>query len=234
MSAYNMEDVKAALLECVLERYNDIPAEDEIDYTFSEKFERWGKKIIKRTPDKKKQNPIKFNSRSLKVFILVAALIAALTATAMAVPAIREALMDFFLVDRGDHYSVTVNPEQAKDAPDMVEEYRVPQYVPAGYNLIIDDKNVAAVVMIWRKSEQERICFTQRTIDNESDKDTINSEDVMRKPIVMQGYKVEIIQDEYEYTTIWTDNMYLYYMTISNSVPLSEFEKILGSIKPVS
>ncbi len=237
MSAYDLEDIKAALLECVLDRYSDVPAEDEIDYTFSDKFEKWGQKMIKRTPDKKVQGSAKFSSRSIKIAILIAALIAALAMTALAVPAIREAIVDFFLNDRGDSFGITFDPEQAKDAPDMVEEYRVPQYVPDGFELITDDKSIASVFLLWRNENSDLINYCQTPLPEDATKDNwigLNAENVERKDIVICGYQVVILQAQDRYTAIWTDNEYFYLMLLSNSVPFSEFERMLGSIKPVS
>lgn len=233
MSKFNTADVKTAILDCVLDRYNNIPAENEIEYTFSQKFEKWAQKLIKKTPDQTIKTNTRFSGRTLKIAIIVAALIAMLAVTAMAVPAIREAILDFFLNDRGESYGITFDPEQAASAPPEIMEYRIPQYVPDGYTVILDDKSVAAVVIVWMNDKDELISFNQRIINKEADQDSwigISSEGVERSSIILDGYKVEIIQDEMVYTAIWTDNEYLYFIELPNSLDFTMLQQIINSI----
>lgn len=233
MSTFNTADVKNAILDCVLDRYNNIPAENEIEYTFSQKFEKWGQKLIKKTQDKQLKTNARFSGRTLKLAIIVAALIAALTVTAMAVPAIREAILDFFLSDRGESYGITFDPEQAASAPHEILEYHIPQYAPDGYTICAEDKTPAIVTVIWVDDIGNVIVYNQNFIPENSTNDNwigINSEDVIRSSAIISGYKVEIITEQDVYTAVWTDNMYLYMITLPNSLDLTVFEQMLNSI----
>lgn len=233
MSAFNTADVKKAILDCVLDRYNSIPAENEIEYTFSQKFEKWAQKLIKKTQDKQFETNPRFSGRTLKLAIIVAALIAMLAVTAMAVPAIREAILDFFLNDRGESYGITFDPEQAASAPNNIQEYRIPQYIPQDFDLIVNDQCVAGVTVAWMNNKDELIYYTQAAIPEDATKDNwigISSEGVERSSAILDGYKVEIIQDEMVYTAIWTDNEYLYCIELPNSIDLTTLHQIIKSI----
>ena len=236
MSTFNTADVKNAILDCVLDRYNNIPAENEIEYTFSQKFEKWAQKLIKKTPDQTIKTNTRFSGRTLKIAIIVAAIIAMLSATAMAVPAIREAILDFFLSDRGESYGITFDPEQAANAPKSVEEYRIPQYIPEDFFSVLDEKNVAGIDMAWMNDADEILTYHQTILRQDATKDDwigFNAEGVERSSVIICGYQVEILQDIDIYTAIWTDNEYSYFMEISNSISLETLWQIINSITAI-
>ena len=225
-----LSPLQQALLDSVLAEYAHIPQEKEIHYTFSERFETWAKKLIAETD---KAAPKRRLSKTVKILIIVAAILALLAACAVAIPALREGLVDFFLTEKVDHYGITFDPEKAAYAPDSVEEYRVPQWMAEGFTLEIEDKSPAMVFMVWENKAGEIITYNQVAFRQDVTKDDwigFSSEGVERSSAIICGYKVEILQDVDMYTVIWTDNQYLYYMEITNSVDLTVFEKILGSM----
>lgn len=224
-----LSPLQQALLDSVLADYAHVPEETQIEYTFSQKFEKWAKKLIAET-DRLTKHRL---SKTVKLIIIVAAIIALLAACAVAIPAIREGLVDFFLAEKIDHYGITFDPQQAANAPDEIEEYIVPSYIPEGFDLFLDDKSVAAVVVVWTNDQEELISYNQRIINKETDDDNwigISSEGVARRSVVVNGYKVEIVEDAGVSTMIWTDNRYFYFLEIPNSLPFSEFEKMLSSM----
>lgn len=218
-----------ALLDSVLAEYAHIPEETQIDYTFSQRFEKWAKKLIAET-DRLTKHRL---SKAAKLIIIVAAIIALLAACAVAIPAIRKGLVDFFLTEKVDHYGVTFNPDQAAYAPRSVEEYRVPKYVPEGFFSVLDEKSVAGVDLAWMNDAEDIITYHQTILRQDATKDDwigFSSEGVERSSAIICGYKVEILQDVDMYTVVWTDNEYFYFMEISNAVDLTEFEKMLSSM----
>ena len=65
--------------------------------------------------------------------ILIIAIIAILVVTTMAVPAVREAIIRFFAVDRETHYEFQFDPDQAAVAPENIETVYKPAYIPEGF-----------------------------------------------------------------------------------------------------
>ena len=224
-----LSPLQQALLDSVLAEYAHVPEETQIDYTFSQRFEKWAKMLIAET-DRLTKHRL---SKTVKLIIIVAAIIALLAACAVAIPAIREGLVDFFLTEKSDHYGITFDPAQAAYAPDQVDKYITPSYVPEGFELILDDKSFAAVVLAWTNEKGEIISYNQVALRKDATQDDwigFNSEGVERSSAIICGYKVEILQDVDMYTVIWTDNKYLYFMEISNTVDLAVFEKMLSSM----
>ena len=237
MNAQCSKNLRIALLECALDRYQHVPQEHEISYTFSKRFEKAGRLLIKKTKPHQHQHSANFGSRSLRVAIAVAILLALLSLTAMAVPAIREALIAFFLSEREDSYGITFDPEQAATAPQGVQTYRTPQYIPDGYELILDDKSMAAVVVAWMNNQGQLITYNQVSLPLDATRDNwigFNSEGAERLTINLCGYQVEILQYVNDYIAIWTDNEYLYYMDMENTVSFDALEQIISSIIPIS
>lgn len=225
-----LSPLQQALLDSVLAEYAHVPEETQIDYTFSQRFEKWAKKLIAEIDHPAPKGRL---SKTVKVLIIVAAIIALLAACAIAIPALREGLVDFFLTEKINHYGVTFDPAQAAYAPDEIEKYIVPSYIPEGFGLFLDDKSVAAVVVVWTNDQEELISYNQRIINKEIDDDDwigISSESVARRSVVVNGYKVEIVEDAGVSTMIWTDNRYFYFLEMPNSLPFSEFEKMLSSM----
>jgi len=227
-----LSPLQQALLDSVLAEYAHVPEETQIEYTFSQKFEKWAKKFIAET-DRLTKHRL---SKTVKLIIIVAAIIALLAACAVAIPAIREGLVDFFLTEKTDHYGVTFNPDQAAYAPDEIEEYIVPSYVPEGYSVIADDRSPAGVIQAWTNEQGQIITYNQCFIPKDATQDNwmgISSEGVSRSSAVTYGYKVEIVEDTDVSTMVWTDNQYLYFVSVPNELPFSEFEKMLSSMMTV-
>ena len=81
---------KQALLDAVLEEFADIPdSEDEIDVTFSPAFLEKSQRLIRNTERKS----WRYVNTAVKRAVWVAILTALLVTTAMAIPAVREAII---------------------------------------------------------------------------------------------------------------------------------------------
>ena len=123
-----LSEFQKALVSSVLEDFADIPAEDEIDLTFSPEFEERAQSLISRTGSRL----WRATNTTLRRIVLIAAIIALLSATAMALPPVREAILDFFLTDRVTEYGITFDPEEAAAAPRELLTPCAPQLGPGG------------------------------------------------------------------------------------------------------
>lgn len=205
------------LLSTSLYQYSNVPAEEEIDHSFRESFcERM------RAVAKKSESPVwRVWQAPLKRAILLAVLVALmLAAIACAVPAVRKAMIAYFIVDHGESYGITFDPVAAANAPRVVEEYYAPTYAPEGYELLIEDYSVHGVEYVWVNEADEYIAYDQKSIPEDATSDTwfrINAEETERTTKLINGYLVEIITSEgrQQYQAIWTDNRYLYMVDIS-------------------
>ncbi len=230
MKYEDLSILRRALVESVLEEHEAIPAEAEIEYTFSSAFQQRIEKLIR----KSNTRTWYYINSPLKKAIIIAILIGLLTITAAAVPAIREAIIDFFVVEREPGvYGITFDPEQAATAPHQIETYYGPTDIPEEFIQIADEKTEAAVILMWMNDKAELICYNQHFIPRNAtctDWIGINSENTIRESQIINGYLVEIIYSIEYNTYVWTDNTYIYYVETTNTIPFEVFENLLVSM----
>lgn len=231
MQKQKLSDFQRALLDVKLEQYADIPEnEASIDVTFSPGFLSKSQELI----HKSKRN---YYSRSRTVarrIALVAIITLMLALTACAIPAVREAIIDFFFRDAGDHYSFTYDAEQAAHAPDIIETVYRPTYVVDGFELMIEDVSAAGVTFMWCNSDDAWINYIQRVIPDDptvGDGGGFNSEGAVTEWIVINDCKVLRIEDDEWIHYVWTSSEYEFSISIDDKTLEHELEKIFDSIR---
>lgn len=221
-----------ALVDSILYEYRDLPSEDELPYEFSPKFQRRALKLLSKT-----RNPAWYYvNTTFKKVILVAIIICMLAVTAMAVPAIREAIIDFFFTEREESYGITFNPEEAATAPSSVERQHAPTHIPNGFNVLDQGCAEFSSYCFWADENGAVIIYTQETIPENATSDTwigIDAEDATRTSQIIGEYLVEIVWLEESYSLHWTDNAYVYSLELPNSISQEVMVEIFNSIKPM-
>lgn len=214
----NRAQLGELLLLDSLSRYACVPAEEELDYSFSEQFQAKIRKYWRKSESavwRTWHTPVK---RAIVIAVIIALM---LTALACAVPVIKRAMIKFELVeDWQGAYGVIFDPEMAAQAPREMEEFYIPTYKPRGYELIIDDMQVTGVDYVWTNDNDEVIWYTQRRIPENPTAGTsfkINAEGTHRSTLFIDGYLVEIIacEERDQYDALWTDERYFYSLGIS-------------------
>lgn len=222
----NCKELGDVLLLVSLCEFQDIPAEADIDHSFSPSFHEQ----IRRISRKSENVAWRFWHAPVKRAILIALLVVVmLTTIACATPAIREAIINFFFTESGtrESYGITFDPEQAVNAPHEIEEYWIPSYEPPNSNLVMQEISSSGVVYVWVDDQNGVITYSQMFIPENADETSwigIDAEDVARSSKVISRYQVEIVsnQELNQYTAIWTDSRYIYRVEISNNDPNPE------------
>lgn len=216
-----------ALLDAVLEEFADIPAEEDIDLIPSPAFEEKCKELI----TKARQGKLRTLSKTMRRIILVAAIIAALATTAMAVPSVRQAILRFFAHDAGSYYNFSFDPELAVNAPEYIEKAYKPTYIPEGYCEDVALIDIGWVVYTWYSPEKDDyISFDQYPIPPDSSGPHPDAGDVTVETLNLNGYQVFAVYSE---STMyhWTDNEYFYQLIFGPTVSQEEGKKIFYSIR---
>lgn len=236
MQVYFNGSTKAALLDRVLEQFQDVPAEDEINYTFSKKFEKNMDSLIRSTKEPASAPAVHPARTTLRRIILVAIIAALLATTAMAIPAIREGLIGFFLEEWGRSYAITFDPEQAASAPQTIQTCYKPSYMPNDFAVCVDETNLTVNSYWLENDSHERIYFTQMCIEDTSYENNwllLNANNVERSKAVLDGYSVDVLTHDDYILYVWTDNAYLYILQTPSSMIITEAEKIICSVDTV-
>lgn len=222
-----LSDFQSALLHAVLEDYADIPEEAEINIALSPQLQSKAKELI--------HHPGRYSHRlTIRRVLIIAAILSILATTALAIPSVREAIVDFFLVEHSGSYGITFDPAEAETAPREIVEVYGPTDVPDGYELVIEDVSAAGVAFWYANEEDQWICFTQYVLPPDATDDSwfgVNAEETSRRSMLLGEFLVEEIQSRSAYFWFWTDNSYLYSLEISNEIPVETTEEVYRSLK---
>ena len=220
-----------ALIDATLEEYSDVQdCEDKIAIQLSDHFIRKTEKLNRKTVSK----GWKYQNTVWKRVALIAILAAVLAASAMAIPAVREAIIKFFLHDEGTHYEVSFDPIQAASAPDSIETVYLPTYIPDGYQQEFKTVSIAAVSIGWHNANNWWICFDQVPMPEDYENATrggINSEGATAESTGINGFEVIKITDNEVITYIWTNHEYMFTLMCEKEIPESEMLKIFSSVQ---
>ena len=219
-----------ALVDSVLKEYADILDNKNIPDTFSDDFKQWIETC------RKKNRVGKLSAGTVVKRILIAAILAALLAgAAMAIPAIREAVIDFFFHEDDVQIGITFDPEQAATAPqEIVKPYTV-TYVPDAFMLSVEVEEKEVAFYWWTNNLDQWITFTQSPMPDYPENGnwwSTDAEDIARRTVLMGDYLVEIIETQDNYKLVWTNNEYLFTLELPYSVSEEEMQKIFASWGP--
>jgi hypothetical protein len=219
-----------ALVDSVLKEYTDVPDEKDIPNVFSVKFQNWTENFQKRNGTKR--------LRTITVMkrILIAALIAVLLASAaMAIPAVREAVIDFFFHEDDTRIGITFDPMQAATAPkEILSPYNI-AYVTDSYILVSEGVERGYVYAWFVNNNEEWITFIQSVLPEDVEAGTWwghNVKESKRRTVLMGDYLVEVIDGVGNYKLVWTNNEYLFTLELPYSIDEEEMQKIFASWGP--
>lgn len=219
-----------ALVDSVLNEYANTPREEDLPDMLSANFKAWAEMF------QKKSHSRKLRVGSVVRKILIAAIIATLLAgTAMAIPAIRETVIDFFFHEDDTQIGISFDPEQAATAPHIVHVPYVLRYIPNTYTLLMESAKKDGVYYWWTDDEDRLIVFMQQPMPDKPTEDswwTVDGKDISRKTVLIDGYLVEIIRDNDNYKLVWTNNAYVFTLELPESIDEVEMHKIFANWGP--
>lgn len=232
MKYRNLTPFQKALLDSVLIEHEDVMEKCE-PVAFSEQFLAESKKLIKQTC-----GALSFGvKRGLRIALIAALITVLLAGCAMAIPAVREAVIDFFLQIKGDRVGITFNPEEAATAPDSIETIYTLTDVPHGYEQVVYDILPNEVHIWWVNEYDQWITYTQLRIPNNA---TTENWFMLELPIedkdqrVIGDYLVEIIRSEGFYHLVWTNSQYVFILELPDTIDDEAMQKIFMSWHEVS
>jgi hypothetical protein len=199
-----------------------IPDSNEIDCTFSNKFERRMNRLI---ISQKKSYWKYINTASKKVAIVILACIVAFS-SAMTVEGIRKPVLDFFYRIYETFTDISYYNEKQEPGEPISSIYTLP-CVPEGYDFKEFINMDYVIVTSWMNDKGEKIEFTQSELNSET---TIDSEGVVvtTKEINETGI---LFCDNGEVILItWKDNTYAYLLSYPSYIGERYAEDIVGKL----
>lgn len=217
-----------ALLNVSLEQFADVPQEAELPDNFSPAFLHNMQRLVAKT----QRAGWYYVNTALKRAVLVAILAALLATTALAIPAVRETIIGFFVRDQHVCYDVSFASGN-DNAPETIETVMRPTYIPESFSLDFTSISKLGTAFCYKNSVSDRIIFFQEVaFFNGSSAIGFNAEGAKRSMLLVDDCPVTVITDEDTYSWFWTDDNYFYSMQLSSNIPQEEARKIFFSIQP--
>lgn len=216
-------EFKEIFREVISSEFLHIPKnEDEIDFEFSERF---NKRMTKLINSQKKAYYKLINTAAKRVAIIFVLILTMFTA-AFSVKAIREPIIKFVkqIYETFIHYSV-----EGETVDKITEEYSL-TYVPEGFNKtnVLRDDNF--VITTYENATDEIIMFSQMTtssysghlVDNETG--NVYSESI-------DGIKVELKEWNDNKIAIWIEHGYVFTLDCHGNISFDTIKEIICSIQ---
>ena len=228
--SYNFteEELKEALIRADFYEMNSLPNDEQIQHTFSLKFERKMRKLIRKS---KKQLPRKKPLLHLrkKTLVLIAALIAVLSVSVLAVPPVREKIGDFAaqIYEKVTHL-FWEEEEVSHNYFKNFQEIR-PSYIPEDFELIREENQ--NMVFLQYVKEDDYIVYMQNRLVGTSTH--INTEGATPEEFIWNGFSAIYLSNQNVQLFVWHDDIYTYEIqsSLDKEVILQIAESVLEAQK---
>lgn len=180
-------------------------SEDEIQWDFSEKFEKSMDKLIK------KNYRIQLSTRRTVTKSLLAAIIAIVVAFVglMSVSATREPIIEFVKKVFPQFNEITLSEKSPLSVDTIEMEYTL-TYLPEGFNLDTYQKDDYSVFSVWKNDAGEEIAFSQNILDTSYNID--NEHDYQE--LTINDYEAYLNEYESNLLLVWTNGVYWFKLTV--------------------
>lgn len=208
-----MENSKELFIKAFLEAEridnSKLKSEDEIEWDFSEKFEKSMNKLIR------KNNHIKLSTRRHIRKGLLAAIVAIIVTFTglMSVSATRTPFIEFVKKIFPQFNEITLSEESTPPVDKIETEYTLTN-LPDGFEITEYQKYELGILTTWINNNDDEITFSQNIIDTNF---TIDNEHNY-KELLINGYTAYYVEDESEALLRWTDGNYWFTLNVSNNL----------------
>lgn len=195
--------LKKAVIKADIYEIETLPADDEIEYEFSNEFKRKIKKLIRQNKTRSQVEAMAF--LRMRVVVFVAAIIILLV-SAMSVSAMRAAVFEFITEVNEKFTHIFFNESRSsQDAADGFAIYE-PAYIPEGFKLV--NKNTDGLVLLEYEKENDFISYSQQCLENVSS--NINTEGVRLEELEFKGLPAKYYSNQGVQNLLWYDDKYIY------------------------
>ena len=202
----------------------DIPPEEEIDYEFSQNFQKKLMKLMQ-----KQENPVRrfFQSTGRKAAAIILALIIGFSAT-LSIDAVRQPIFNFFYKIFSTHTDVEFGQTENKT---ITTCYSIPR-VPVGFTA--DPDTVCDEVYhehMWINGNGECIDFTQICISSSVNSSlSIDSEKNGTKEISVNGIRTLFCDTGHSVICIWSENGYHFELVYPLNLGKEFMHEVIGKL----
>ncbi len=208
-----MENSKELFIKAFLEAEKTdnlkLKSEDEIEWDFSEKFEKSMNRLIS------KNNHIRLSTRKHIRKGLLAAIVAIIVMFTglMSVSATRTPFIEFVKKILPQFNEVTLSEESTPPVDRIETEYTLTD-LPDGFEITEYQKYELGILTTWINNNGDEVTFSQNIIDTNF---TIDNEHNYTE-LLINGYTAYFVEDESGALIRWTDGNYWFTLSVSNNL----------------
>lgn len=217
----NKTELETAFREIMDKEFSHLPKESEIDYEFSENFNKKMKKLIE---NQRKPYWNLINSASKKVAI-VCIIIITLFTTLFSVQAIREPIITFITEI---YETFTKHIFVGDTSPSIKREYILGN-LPKDFVQTNRIENDISVTTVFENNVGDIIEFSQSATEYAGI--TVDTENGEQYTINLNSTELSVYENEEVIHVVWIQDTYYFHITAYGNVDLNTLISIIASIK---
>lgn len=222
-----MSELQEAFREAARREFAHVPAEEDLHWVFSRRFERRMRRII-RAQEYGYWNLV--NTTAKRVAI-VAAIIVMLLSTVMAIKPIRERVIKFFVDVYEEYFEIHFGEEESWDLPERTEpmvRYALTE-LPEGYVGVEYIESEHVLWTRWQNGYGNNVSLRQETGTHE----IVLDNDKKPSMIKLDGKEITYQSHNGTNVFIWEQENYVFYLTVHENLTTEEVLNMIVSLKPV-
>lgn len=188
---------------------DNLPKEDEIDYEFSDIFNKKMKKLINK--DNRSNFLNNFSKYSKRILVVVIAFIISIFTLTMSVEAFRNEFIDFIknVYDKFTIYQFRTNDsEYIKES-----KFKLPHYLPSRFKEIDRREDDDNIVIDYSNDDSYITYSVFKLTDTNIYLDTENTN---TSRVMVNGVKADYIVKENDYKLVWKESNNIYILTLEH------------------
>ena len=221
-----MSELQNAFREAARREFAAVPAEAELDYIFSARFERRMQYMIRAQA----HGYLHLVNTAAKRFFIAAAILFLLLSSVLAIKPVRQRVIQFF-VDAYEEYFEIRFGENARDdldpTPYTMERYTL-TYLPEGYKEVEFLEWDSALWTHWRNDMNSSITLHQEPGTQEISLDAALGEIVQ---LEYNGRRISYQESSNAQIFVWEQGEYIFHLVIHKNLSVEEGLHMIESIK---
>lgn len=221
-----MSELQNAFREAARQEFAAVPAEAELDYIFSARFERRMQHMIRAQA----HGYLHLVNTSAKRFFIAAAIIFLLLSSVLAIKPVRQRVIRFFVEAYEECFEIRFGEKDQDDidpTPYTMERYTL-TYLPEGYEEVEFITLDSLLWTHWRNEDGNSISLQQEPGTQEI---TLNAALGEIVQLEHNGLRITYQESSNSRIFVWEQDEYIFHLSIHKNLPTEEGLRMIESIK---
>ena len=221
-----MSELQNAFREAARREFASVPAEAELDYKFSARFERKMQYMIRAQA----HGYLHLVNTAAKRFFIAAAIIFLLLSSVLAIKPVRQRVIQFFVEVYEEYFEIHFGEKESWDLPERTEpmERYTLTYLPEGYDEVEFLALDSLLWTHWRNDTENSISLQQEPGTQEITMDAALGEIIQ---LEYNGLRISYQESSNSQIFVWEKGEYIFHLVIHKSLSVEEGLHMIESVK---